>query len=71
MENEKPPTQPDNRVKKFKLPRKPLQLEEFVCCVQASAIVKHVATIQRLYRALADGISDPIRASLVCSSASS
>lgn len=56
MENEKLPTPPDNRVKKFKLPREPLRLEEFVCCVQESAIVKHVATIRRLYDALADGI---------------
>lgn len=80
MENEKLPTQPDNRVKKFKLPRKPLGLEEFVCCVQESAIVKHVATIHRLYDALADGIcprrdlfvvADPIVASLVYSTASS
>lgn len=56
MENEKLPTKPDNRVKKFKLPRKPLHLEEFVCCVQESAIVKHVATIHRLFDALADGL---------------
>lgn len=56
LESEKLLTQPDNRVKKFKLPREPLHLEEFVHCVQESAIVKHVATIQRLFDALADGI---------------
>lgn len=56
LESEKLPTQPDNRVKKFKLPHKPLHREEFVHRVQESAIVKHVATIQRLFDALADGI---------------
>ncbi|XP_029695039.1 DENN domain-containing protein 3-like isoform X1 [Takifugu rubripes] len=59
-ENEKLPTQPDNRVKRFKLPRKPLRLEEFVCCVQESAIVKHLATIHRLYDALADAQSKQV-----------
>lgn len=55
MEDEKPPAPPDNHVKKFQLPRKPLHREEFVRCVQESAIAKDVATIHRLFHALADG----------------
>lgn len=55
MENEKPPVQPDDHVKKFKLPRKHLHQEEFVRCVQECGIVKDVATIQRLFDALTDG----------------
>lgn len=56
MESEKPLAQPDNHVKKFKLPQRPLHRDGFVRCVQESAIVKDVATIQRLFDALADGI---------------
>uniref|UniRef100_A0A673B5V5 DENN domain-containing protein 3-like n=1 Tax=Sphaeramia orbicularis TaxID=375764 RepID=A0A673B5V5_9TELE len=46
---------PDDHVKKFELPRKHLQLEDFVRCVQESGIVKDVATIHRLFEALTDG----------------
>ncbi|KAA0703402.1 DENN domain-containing protein 3 [Triplophysa tibetana] len=42
-------------VKKFKLPKSPMQLEEFVKCTQESGIVLDVATIQRLFEALAVG----------------
>ncbi|XP_056618892.1 DENN domain-containing protein 3 isoform X2 [Triplophysa dalaica] len=42
-------------VKKFKLPKSPMQLEEFVKCTQESGIVRDVATIQRLFEALAVG----------------
>lgn len=56
MENKKPQALPDNYVKKFQLPRRPLHCEEFVRCIQESAIVKDVATIHRLFHALADGI---------------
>ncbi|XP_036929418.1 DENN domain-containing protein 3-like [Acanthopagrus latus] len=51
-ENEKPMVQPDDHVKKFKLPRKHLHQEEFVRCVQESGIVRDVATIHRLFDAL-------------------
>ncbi|XP_076009823.1 DENN domain-containing protein 3-like isoform X3 [Genypterus blacodes] len=51
-ENEKPPVEPDDHVKKFVLPRTHLHLEEFVRCVQESGIVKDVATIHRLFDAL-------------------
>lgn len=44
-------------VKKFKLPKSPMQLEEFVKCTQESGIVLDVATIQRLFEALAVGRS--------------
>lgn len=54
-ENEKPPVQPDDHVKKFQLPRKHLDQEEFVRCVQESGIVNDVATIHRLFDALTDG----------------
>ncbi|KAM8869502.1 DENN domain-containing protein 3-like isoform 2-T2 [Spinachia spinachia] len=53
-ENEKPSAQPDDRVKKFKLPQKRLHQEEFVRCVQECGIVKDVATIHRLFDALTD-----------------
>lgn len=54
-ENEKPLVQPDDHVKKFKLPRKHLHQEEFVRCVQESGIVRDVATIHRLFDALIIG----------------
>lgn len=47
--------QPDDHVKTFELPRKHLHQEEFVRYVQESGIVKDVATIHRLFDALADG----------------
>lgn len=56
METEKPLALPDSHIKKFQLPRRPLHCEDFVRCVQESAIVKDVATIRRLFQALADGI---------------
>uniref|UniRef100_A0A673B7Y7 DENN domain-containing protein 3-like n=1 Tax=Sphaeramia orbicularis TaxID=375764 RepID=A0A673B7Y7_9TELE len=55
VNNERPLVQPDDHVKKFELPRKHLQLEDFVRCVQESGIVKDVATIHRLFEALTDG----------------
>uniref|UniRef100_A0A673B4I4 DENN domain-containing protein 3-like n=1 Tax=Sphaeramia orbicularis TaxID=375764 RepID=A0A673B4I4_9TELE len=55
IDNERPLVQPDDHVKKFELPRKHLQLEDFVRCVQESGIVKDVATIHRLFEALTDG----------------
>lgn len=45
----------DNHVKKFQLPKAPMQLEEFVKCIQESGIVRDVATIQRLFEALNAG----------------
>ncbi|XP_065154316.1 DENN domain-containing protein 3 isoform X2 [Paramisgurnus dabryanus] len=45
----------DDRVKKFQLPRTPMQLEEFVRCTQESGIVRDVATAQRLFEALTVG----------------
>lgn len=56
-ENEKLSVQPDDHVKKFKLPQKHLHQEEFVRCVQECGIVKDVATIHRLFDALTDGES--------------
>ncbi|XP_058502765.1 DENN domain-containing protein 3-like [Solea solea] len=56
-ENEKPSVQPDDHVKKFKLPRKPLHQDEFVRCIQECGIVKDVATIHRLFDAFTDGQS--------------
>ncbi|XP_070691895.1 DENN domain-containing protein 3-like [Pempheris klunzingeri] len=53
-ENEKPLVEPDDHVKKFELPRKHLDQEEFVRCVQECGIVKDVATIHRLFDALTD-----------------
>ncbi|XP_034466074.1 DENN domain-containing protein 3-like [Hippoglossus hippoglossus] len=54
-ENEKPPVEPDDHVKKFKLPRKHLHQDEFVRCVQECGIVNDVATIHRLFDALTEG----------------
>ncbi|CAB1446368.1 unnamed protein product [Pleuronectes platessa] len=54
-ENEKPPVEPDDHVKKFKLPREPLHQDEFVRCVQECGIVNDVATIHRLFDALTEG----------------
>ncbi|XP_067304595.1 DENN domain-containing protein 3 isoform X2 [Pseudorasbora parva] len=45
----------DYNVKKFKLPKAPMQLEEFVKCTQESGIVRDVATTQRLFEALTVG----------------
>ncbi|XP_029359761.1 DENN domain-containing protein 3-like isoform X2 [Echeneis naucrates] len=59
-ENEKPYVQPDNHVKKFKLPRKHLHQDEFVQCVQECGIVKDIATIHRLFDALTDGKSNQV-----------
>ncbi|XP_062421257.1 DENN domain-containing protein 3-like isoform X2 [Pungitius pungitius] len=56
-ENEKVSVQPDDHVKKFKLPQKHLDQEEFVRCVQECGIVKDVATIHRLFDALRDDTS--------------
>ncbi|XP_070822891.1 DENN domain-containing protein 3-like [Chaetodon trifascialis] len=59
-ENKKPSVQPDDYVKKFELPRKPLLQEEFVRCVQECGIVKDVATIHRLFDALTDGQTNQV-----------
>lgn len=56
-ESEKPLTKSDDHVKKFELPRRHLDLDEFVRCVQECRIVKDVATIHRLFDALTDGES--------------
>uniref|UniRef100_A0A672F826 DENN domain-containing protein 3-like n=1 Tax=Salarias fasciatus TaxID=181472 RepID=A0A672F826_SALFA len=55
VNNEKPPVEPDNSVKKFKLPLKHLYQDEFVRCIQECGIVKNVETIHRLFDALTDG----------------
>lgn len=54
-ESEKPLAKSDDHVKKFELPRRHLDLDEFVRCVQECRIVKDVATIHRLFDALTDG----------------
>uniref|UniRef100_A0A7N6AAA9 UDENN domain-containing protein n=1 Tax=Anabas testudineus TaxID=64144 RepID=A0A7N6AAA9_ANATE len=54
-ENEKPLVQQDDHVKKFVFPTQKLPQQEFVRCVQECGIVKDVATIRRLFEALADG----------------
>ncbi|XP_060948450.1 DENN domain-containing protein 3 [Limanda limanda] len=45
----------EDAVKRFKLPKKYMQLEEFVKCVQESGIVKDHGTILRLFDALTVG----------------
>ncbi|KAJ0003390.1 hypothetical protein NQD34_008488 [Periophthalmus magnuspinnatus] len=45
----------DRTVKRFKLPKTYMHLEEFVKCVQESGIVKDQGTIQRLFDALTVG----------------
>lgn len=45
----------DDAVKRFQLPKKYMQLEEFVKCVQESGIVKDQGTIHRLFDALTVG----------------
>uniref|UniRef100_A0A8C1FIP7 DENN/MADD domain containing 3b n=1 Tax=Cyprinus carpio carpio TaxID=630221 RepID=A0A8C1FIP7_CYPCA len=45
----------DYHVKKFELPKTPMQLEEFVTCTQQSGIVRDMATSQRLFEALIVG----------------
>ncbi|XP_077433006.1 DENN domain-containing protein 3-like [Vanacampus margaritifer] len=59
-ENEKPSVQLHDDVKKFELPRKHLDLEEFVRCIQEAGIVKDVATIHRLFAALTGGESKQV-----------
>ncbi|XP_041799023.1 DENN domain-containing protein 3-like [Chelmon rostratus] len=59
-ENKKPLVQPDDHVKRFELPQKHLQQEEFVRCVQECGIVKDVATINRLFDALTDGQTNQV-----------
>ncbi|XP_075905416.1 DENN domain-containing protein 3-like [Nelusetta ayraudi] len=54
-ESEKPVAKSDDHVKKFELPRRHLDQDEFVRCVQECRIVKDVATIHRLFDALTDG----------------
>ncbi|XP_028326168.1 DENN domain-containing protein 3-like isoform X2 [Gouania willdenowi] len=53
-DNEKPLVEQDNVVKKFKLPCKRLDKDEFVRCIQEWGIVKDVVTIHRLFDALSD-----------------
>uniref|UniRef100_A0A7N6BQH3 UDENN domain-containing protein n=1 Tax=Anabas testudineus TaxID=64144 RepID=A0A7N6BQH3_ANATE len=55
VKNEKPLVQQDDHVKKFVFPTQKLPQQEFVRCVQECGIVKDVATIRRLFEALADG----------------
>lgn len=50
--------EPDDHVKKFQLPCKPLYQEEFMRCVQECRIVRDMATIQRLFDALTDSKSN-------------
>lgn len=45
----------EGAIKRFQLPTKYMQLEEFVKCVQESGIVKDQGTIQRLFDALTVG----------------
>ncbi|XP_019110389.1 DENN domain-containing protein 3 isoform X3 [Larimichthys crocea] len=45
----------DGAVKRFQLPKKYMQLEEFVKCIQESGIVKDHGTIHRLFDALTVG----------------
>uniref|UniRef100_A0A671LJ07 DENN domain-containing protein 3-like n=1 Tax=Sinocyclocheilus anshuiensis TaxID=1608454 RepID=A0A671LJ07_9TELE len=45
----------DYHVKKFELPKTPMQLKEFVMCTQQSGIVRDMATSQRLFEALIVG----------------
>ncbi|XP_017280436.1 DENN domain-containing protein 3 [Kryptolebias marmoratus] len=52
-DNEKPLVQTNNCIKRFKLPQNHLDQDEFVRCVQECGIVKDVATILRLFDALA------------------
>ncbi|XP_029977049.1 DENN domain-containing protein 3 isoform X2 [Salarias fasciatus] len=47
--------QEEGGVKRFQLPKKYMQLEEFVKCVQESGIVKDQGTIHRLFDALTVG----------------
>ncbi|KAM8766431.1 DENN domain-containing protein 3 [Acanthopagrus schlegelii] len=47
--------QEDGAVKRFQLPKKYMQLEEFVKCIQESGIVKDQGTIHRLFDALTVG----------------
>lgn len=45
----------DCHVRKFELPKTPMQLEEFVTCTQQSGIVRDMATSERLFEALTVG----------------
>ncbi|KAF7664096.1 hypothetical protein LDENG_00189140 [Lucifuga dentata] len=47
-------------IKRFQLPKKYMQLEEFVKCVQESGIVKDQGTIQRLFDALTVGLQKQV-----------
>ncbi|XP_030596134.1 DENN domain-containing protein 3 isoform X1 [Archocentrus centrarchus] len=47
--------QEEGAIKRFELPKKYMQLEEFVKCVQESGIVKDQGTIHRLFDALTVG----------------
>lgn len=47
----------DDRVKNFELPKKHMQLDDFVKRVQESGIVKDIGTIHRLFEALTVGKS--------------
>lgn len=48
-------TKPDDRVKNFELPKKHMQLDDFVRRVQESGIVKDTDIIHRLFEALTVG----------------
>ncbi|XP_037651515.1 DENN domain-containing protein 3 [Sebastes umbrosus] len=48
-------THEEDSVKRFQLPKKYMQLEEFVKCIQESGIVKDHGTIHRLFDALTVG----------------
>nr|XP_015213003.1 PREDICTED: DENN domain-containing protein 3 isoform X2 [Lepisosteus oculatus] len=51
-DNERDLVKSDDHVKKFELPKKHMQLEDFVKRIQESGIVKDVGTIHRLFDAL-------------------
>ncbi|XP_061771718.1 LOW QUALITY PROTEIN: DENN domain-containing protein 3-like [Nerophis ophidion] len=63
-ENEKPSVQFDDDIKKFELPRKNLDREEFVRSIQEGGIVKDVATIHRLFDAFTVGKSKQVNPEL-------
>ncbi|KAK7886368.1 hypothetical protein WMY93_025989 [Mugilogobius chulae] len=63
-ENEKTLEPGSDHVKKFELPKKPLNQEEFVRCVQECGIVKDVATIHRLFDALTNDQSKQVDSDL-------
>ncbi|XP_077455086.1 DENN domain-containing protein 3-like [Stigmatopora argus] len=64
MKNEKLSSKFDDDVKTFELPRKNLDRDNFVRCIQEGGIVKDVATIHRLFDALTGGEPKQVDAKL-------